>query len=370
MRNALICLIIFASIGASEPSPVSLLERQREIASSFAEIESVMLRMAEMVAVTNPRQSTLLKKAYRESRDRLVAMRLDETTTVLQSRRLAETVAAQQQILDDLVALLRLLESDNRAQQRDAEQKRNRETLKRLDDIIQRQRSLRAQTDRQESTAPLAEPQQQLRTQTESLAESVTETRDTTPQNETPSSASTPPQPLGQASQAMQAAESQLKGEKRSEAVASQNDAVAALQRAKESLEKSLQQLRQEEAIEQLQWLTTRLQTMLRLERLVQSDVNPLAASVTANTSTDDERTWRLKCARIAGDQANVVAEANAAILVLREDGRAQAMTESLTQVANDMVVVRDRLTRGQIDATTQQWIGSVVTALEEMLAA
>lgn len=355
------------------PAIETLAARQREIAERFTQIETILLRMAEVVATSNPRQSALLKKVHRESRDRLLAIRLEETTASLQSRRLAETVAAQQQLLDDLLALVRLLESDNRTQQRAAEAERQRETLRQLEDILQRQRSLRAKTERHPATEPLATEQEELRRRTESLE---TEAARATPSPSPSTQPSTPAPSLAKAQQAMNAAESQLRDAQRSDAIKSQGDAIAALQRAKESLERSLQQTRNEEVIEQLQWLTARLQTMLRLERLVESEVAARKDDDPRTTTSDhervsgDDRAWRVKVARLTSDQGNVLAEARAAILVLREDGRAQAMAESLTQTSSDMELIRDRLAREQLDTTTQGWLGAVVAALEEMLAA
>ena len=58
------------------------------------------------------------------------------------------------------------------------------------------------------------------------------------------------------------------------------------------------------------------------------------------------------------------------ALLILREDGTAQAMVESLLQARFDMTEVKNRLERTALDAVTLHIVDAVIEALQEMLDA
>lgn len=437
------------SVAAAQDAP-TLSGKQQALARRYAQLESVLLRMAEINAQTNPKRSALLKKVLSESKDRLIDMRFDELIEILERHRLNEAVGNQETLERDLTDLLKLLESENRAQRRDEEKEKIAKLIKELDDLIHREKALKGKTSRADDPEGLEPEQKDVRDRADDLADKMAESQEIGPRSrkDVPDSPKTPEKPaadkpktdpgdkrdenkpeddkqgenkppneksddkpdgdtedaeevdksLSPAQQAMQKsmkrmreAEKRLRKAEKDEATEAQEEAIAELQKAKAELEKILRQLREEELMQTLLWLDARIKKMLRAEKAIRDQTENLAKVPAANegpgatdegetgerdAGTDGEnaaesaRSRQVRLSRLAADQVLIMGDADAALIVLREDGTARAMTESLLQARFDMEEVRDRLTRGDTSPATLEVEQAIIDALEEMLEA
>lgn len=392
-----------------------LSERQRSVADRYAQLEQVLLRMSEASATTNPRRALLLKKVLLAGKDKLLALRLDGVVRMLEERRLTESISGQEEIEKDLHELLRLLESENREQRRAAEKEKIKQFLRELEEVIHQEKTLKAKTSQKdkEQLAALEKEQTDIRRRTRSLRDRIEEHenpeastgKDETSDSKdaTPSDSSTPEdgenekksehesdQPVTESPeknadlksdasptvQAMQKALDRMKQAERKLAEAEKNgaleeqeEAIAELQRVKAELEKILRQIREEEMLQTLEKLEARFRRMLRIEQSIRSQTERLAV----DAEKEDEalkRQIQIQASRLGADQQALVVDADDALILLREDGTAQAMVESLLQTRFDMADLVDRLGATRLDSVTLDIEDTVIASLREMLEA
>ena len=391
-----------------------LTDKQRSLASRYAQLEQILLRLAETSATTNPRQATLLNKALLESKDKLIVQRFATLVGELERRQFSNAVTGQTNIEQDLLLLLKLLESVDRDESREREKEAIKEFLKNLEEILQSERILKNQTHQQEvQNLPMLEQEQRdIRMQAQVLRDRLDEHEGNSPQrnNETddPTGSQDGQQQDGQqqdgqqqdgqqqdgqqqdgqqqenqkqqeqtptqramqkALERMKQAEERLKQAEREGAIEEQEEAIAELQRLKEELEKILRQLREEELMQTLERLEARFKRMLQQEQTIRSQTERLINEL-AGEQAPDQRQTKIRGDRLGTDQQAVIEDAEVALLILREDGTAQAMVESLLQARFDMVDAKNRLEQTSLDAITLRIEDVVIEALQEMLNA
>ncbi|MCL2004802.1 MAG: hypothetical protein FWG73_01440 [Planctomycetaceae bacterium] len=353
-RLFLLCLFLAATAHAQE-----LPDKQRSLAGRYAQLEHILLRLAETSTHSNPRQATLLRQVLAESKDKLLVHRFETLVLSLERRQLGDALNSQAEIEQDLLLLLRLLENVNRDESREREKEAVQEFLKDLEEILHGERSLMHQTRQQdEQNLPRLENiQRDIRIETQALQERIAEYEGT----QEPSSAQ---QAMQQALDRMQQAEQQLQQAQRDAALEDQEEAVARLQRVKEELEKILRQLREEELMQTLEKLEARFKRMLQQEQAIRAQTDRLI------DEAPDERQAKIRADRLAIEQQSVIDDAESALLILREDGTAQAMVESLLQARFDMLDVKSRLEQTKLDAVTLHIVDAVIESLQEMLDA
>jgi len=380
-----------------------LTNKQRNLGGRYAQLEQILLRLSETSGSSNPRQAALLKRVLLESKDKLLVRRFETLANILERRQLSDAVNGQMEMEQDLLLLLKLLESENRNERREEEKEKIKEFLKDLEEILQGERTLRNQTQQQETPhlPTLEKNQQQIRHRTEMLRDRIAEQegpdrRQTTDnrQQESQQDNSNKEQPessesqseqseqspqkqesspsqqaMQQALERMKQAEQKLKAAEKAGAIDEQEEAIAQLQRFKEELEKILRQLREEELMQSLEKLEERFKRMLRQEQAVRSQTERLISEL-AGESAPDQRQMKIRADRLGIDQQSVIDDAESALVLLRDDGTAQAMAESLVQARFDMVEVKNRLERTVLDTTTLHIEDAVIDSLQEMLSA
>ena len=72
-----------------------IVDRQLKIATRFRRLEDLLFRMADFESTQNPRRATVLKQAYKESKDRLISKDLDALVELLGKRSLKPAVEGQ-----------------------------------------------------------------------------------------------------------------------------------------------------------------------------------------------------------------------------------------------------------------------------------
>ncbi|MDR1141712.1 MAG: hypothetical protein LBL62_08465, partial [Planctomycetaceae bacterium] len=176
-------------------------------------------------------------------------------------------------------------------------------------------------------------------------------------------------QAIQKALQRMNQAENKLQKAEKNGAVEDQEEAIAELQRAKAELEKILRQLREEELLQTLEKLEARFKRMLRVEQSIRSQTEKTGVDA-KNTEESALRPIQIQASRIGADQQTVIEDADAVLVLLREDGTAQAMVESLLQARFDMTEIKTRLERTELDSVTLDIEDAVINVLQEMLDA
>jgi len=375
-----------------------LTDKQRSLAGRYTQLEQILFRLSETSANSNPRQAALLKKALLESKDKLLIQRFETLVNALERRQFSDAVGGQAAIAQDLLLLLKLLESENRTEQREREKEQIKEYIRELEEILHNERVLKNQTHQQESQnlPTLEKNQRDIRTRTQTLRDRIAEYEGQSPQsdNENESGESSDQEPstnqesetdresatespeqsptqrtMQKVMERMKQAEEKLRQAEKEGALEEQEEAIAELQRLKEELEKILRQLREEELMQTLDKLESRFKRMLQLEQTIRSQTERLVNEIEGE-SAPDQRQMFIRADRLAGEQQSVVDDAEAALLLLREDGTAQAMVESLLQARFDMTEVKNRLERTLVDTVTLHIENAVIDALQEMLEA
>ena len=423
-----VAIVLGTSLQGTVLQAQELPDKQRTLAGRYAQLEQILLRLAETSSSSDPRRATLLNKALHESRDKLLVQRFDTLVNALERRQLTNAIGGQTEIEQDLLELLRLLESADRNERRDAEKEKIKEFLKDIEEILHSERTLRNQTRQQEAQhLPMMEKDQRdIRMRAQALRDRFAEYEGWTPPSENepseysdsseqsqPQSEQNPSQPEHNPSQAeqgqsqegqlqesqpqpqqnqpqqnqpgrepspsrqalqralerMRQAEQRLQQAEKEGAIEEQEEAIAELQRLKEELEKILRQLREEELLQTLEKLEERFKRMLRMEQTIHSQIERLINEL-ERESASDQRQINIRADRLGVDQQAVIEEAESALLILREDGTAQAMVESLLQARFDMTEAKNRLERTALDTVTLHVVDAVIDALKEMLDA
>ena len=395
MINAAACrrctlVVVAAAVwrlaAAAEPPPRSeppaLAAREAELLDRFRDLERSFLRLADLLAATDPRRADALKAAFDRSRDEEVGDRIAAIVAMLEQGQLLKAGASQDEALAEFRGLLALLEAGATEQRAADTAKQVRAYLGRIATLIVKQRELEGTTeaggdprevaDRQRATADEARDlnadvrrfAEQLAGDGHAAAAEKSDAADDEADGEAARSRRTSER-LAAAEQRMRQARERLQEAEAGAARAEQERAVEELESARAELEEILRQMREEEVTRLLVQLETRLRSMLKQERSVTADAERLAA---AAGQADRERL--LEAARLAREQSAITAEAAKAVALLIDDGSAVAMPQALAQVHDDSAQAAARLARGDVGSETLALLGELVVGLEEMLAA
>ena len=88
---------------------------QSRVADKYAKLEQLMLKMAELEGLTNPKRAQLLTRAVEQSKEKLTKTQLDSLVKLLNQKQLKRAVDGQTTVQTDLKALLDLLMSEDRS---------------------------------------------------------------------------------------------------------------------------------------------------------------------------------------------------------------------------------------------------------------
>ena len=171
---------------------------------------------------------------------------------------------------------------------------------------------------------------------------------------------------IAAAEKRMKAAEEQLKKAVKDKAVEEQQKALEELEMAKAELEKILRQLREEEIDRMLTMLEARFRKMLAMQTEVYEGTQRLSKISASNRTREDE----IEAGRLGRRESEIVAEADKALLLMKEDGSAVAFPEAVVQIRTDMQQVSDLLSRADVSELTVALEEDILSSIEEMLEA
>ena len=401
-----------AAPAAAATDADSLARREADLLARYRELERSFLRLADLLAASDPRRAAVLRDAFEQAREAEVGDRLDRIVTLLEEGQLLAAGTSQTTAVEQFRGLLDLLEEAGGDRNRADTKREVRQFLARISKLIARQREIEGSTETEAGDDDsLATRQREAAAAAEELAGDVGEfargiderpgARDTPAaadrdqargegkgegdgkragEGEAGAESAADQEPTGDdeparaertrrrlqaAERRMQEAERRLREAERKEARAEQQRAIEELETARAELEEILRQLREEEVERLLVQLETRVRTMLKAEREIVAAAGKLAASEAMS-----RREVQLEAARLGREQEAVTAEADRALTLVRDDGSAVAIPEALGQVRDDSAQVANRLARGDLTPATLGIAGDIVTGLEELLAA
>jgi hypothetical protein len=404
--------IVWSAAPAADEPP-SLAVREQQLLQQFRDLERSFLRLADLLAGSDPRRATLLRSVFAQAREAEVGDRLDTIVALLEKNQLLKAGSGQSDAIDRMKELLALLEAGDAEKSLASTKEEVRQFIARVSKLIAKQRGLEGATEfGSDGEERLAARQEMLAEETRDLAGDIGgfakrleppepggkeqgdsgqegqgqegqgqegqgqegqgqegqgqegQKQETDDGDDEASRARRTRSRLQAAEQRMREAQERLDDANRREARAEQEKALEELETARAELEEILRQMREEEVERLLVQLETRIRSMLRAERGVLTGTEKLADGDQAG------RERQLEAARLGREQTKIAGEATKALTLVRDDGSAVAIPQALEQIRDDSLQAAARLARGDVGGTTRGVIQDIVTGLEELLAA
>src|SRR5262245_26803795 len=165
-----------APAAASGPTSTDELAlEQSRVADKYAKLEQLLLKMAELEGVTNPKRAQLLTRAVEQSKERLTKTQLESLVKLLNQKQLKRALDGQTVVKTDLKALLELLMSEDRSDRLKSEQQRIKEYIKEVERLIRLEKSVQGQTEGGGDAKKMAQEQGRIAGQTGDLSRKIQE---------------------------------------------------------------------------------------------------------------------------------------------------------------------------------------------------
>lgn len=158
---------------AAVPSGGALASREQEVAQQFRDLEKTFLRLADLLAPSDPRRAALLRSVFAQARDAEVGQRLDTIVELLQKGQLLKAGATQATALEQLRELLTLLESGDSDKRLASAKEEVRQFVGRLSKLIARQRDVQGSTESGAGESQLSDRQAALAEEARGLADEI-----------------------------------------------------------------------------------------------------------------------------------------------------------------------------------------------------
>jgi len=403
------------------PPSAELSIAQARLADRFKRLEEVIGRLAELSAATDPRRAELLRRAIAQSREQDVNVRFEAIVKLLEDERLSAATSDQIELQKELDGLLNLLLKADRDSQLASQRERIRAYLKEVGRLLRLQQGVQGRTEGGDDIPRLQSDQKRVADDTKKLSGTIadneseeasadgnaateSENVDPTPGQPNPGQPtpgepapgqptpgqpasgqpspgqpggepppSPPPQPIDRALERLRAAQQQmeqarekLEQAQRENAVDRQREAIQDLEVAKAELERVLRQLREEEMERLLTQLAARFRRMLEIQIVVRDGTVRIDRVLLAERDHDEE----IESARLSRQEAQLVREADKALLLLREEGSSVAFPETIELMRDDMREVTRLLAAVEVGKNTKDLENDIIAALEETIAA
>jgi len=162
-----------AAAAAGQPVAGELVAREQEIRDQFRDLERTFLRLADLLAASDPRRAALLRTAFEQAREGEVADRLDAIVAMLEKGQLLKAGTSQATAIEKLRELLVVLEAGDTDRRLANTKEEVRQFLARLGKVIARQRDVEGSTEAGGDTGALGERQEAVARDTEALARDI-----------------------------------------------------------------------------------------------------------------------------------------------------------------------------------------------------
>ncbi|MFT5325327.1 MAG: hypothetical protein ACI8P0_003195 [Planctomycetaceae bacterium] len=123
---------------------------QQAVLSRFDRFEKELVQMAEQLRKADPERAELLFRTHSKSQQERVIgqMRIIQELLTGKTPQFGDSIQRQEELVASLVALLDLLQSENRISEIEAERARVKEILKNVNKLIGKEKDVRANTER------------------------------------------------------------------------------------------------------------------------------------------------------------------------------------------------------------------------------
>ena len=158
-----------APISTSE----SLVDREQDLLRQFRDLEKTFLRLADLLATSDPRRSALLRSVFEQARNEELDNRLDTIVTLLAEGQLLKAGNRQSSAIDALKQLLDLLESGDTDRRLANTKEEVKQFLARLSKLISRQRDIEGSTEAGGKEPQLSDRQNTVADETRRLSDDV-----------------------------------------------------------------------------------------------------------------------------------------------------------------------------------------------------
>jgi len=407
---------------------------QARVADRFERLETVLARLAELSAGTDPRRAKVLREAIGRSREQALDERFEAIVSLLEDERLSAATGRQTELQKELDDLLTLLLKADRDRELDSQHKRIKAYLKEVGRLIRLEKGLQARTEGGDDTKRLAEDQKQVGDQTGELGKSISDTERTEtksdgakagekagdtakkpgdaskdgkpsegkpgdsgepspakPSEGQPGQSGKPGQP-GQSGESSPSDQPPQPQEPTDRAAERLKQAQQAMHEAQKQLEESKREgaaEAQREALKQLEQAKAELERVLRQlrEEEMERTLTMLAARfrkmldaqmkiyegtkrVDRVPEAERDHDQEIEAARLSREESLIVREADRALVLLREEGSSMAFPETVSLMRDDMQHVMERLADVKVGTLTQELEQDIIEALEETIAA
>jgi hypothetical protein len=155
--------------GASEELSVE----QARLADRFTRLDTVLGRLAELSASTDPRRAKLLREAIAKSREQDINTRFETIVSLLEDERLSAAAGRQTELRQELDELLELLLKADRDRELESEHRRIKKYLQEVARLIRLQKGINARTEGGDDTPRLAQDQGKVAEETGKLGDDI-----------------------------------------------------------------------------------------------------------------------------------------------------------------------------------------------------
>jgi hypothetical protein len=421
----------YAAMGSvqepAKPAPdnknaaADLAVEQQILARKYQEFEKALMQLAHRLErSTKPEdreRAANIKKAIAYSADQDVKGKFEQLIKTLQTSKdlsIPEIQGAMKNsgmVADDVHAIIQLLMADARDDELKKEKKRIEDLLKALDEVIRKQKVVRAQTEAGKAEkGHLVGDQKKVTEKTGDIGKAMdkakegeakdpsdgkgkgSEAKDPSDgkgkgqgQGDKPGDKPPMPNPGGNqpkqegmpgrkqiqdANDYQKKAEDGLEKNDRDNASKNQDKALKELEEARKKLEEILRQLREEELERLLAALEARCQKMLQMQIEVRDGTVRVFKSIDETDDKKPTRSHEQKALQLSDREQQIVDEASKAIQILEAEGPAVAFHEQFLQVREDMRHVARRLGKADVGTVTQYIEEEIIAVLREMIDA
>lgn len=161
------CLAVTAD--EQPPSGARLRNEQESISGRYARFERVLTQMADILGYEDPERAELLRRAISESREKGIALTLEQIAGDLGRSEFGNAIDKQKTVTTDLRELLKLLQSEDRMSAVERERQRIADLLNDVNNLKARQRAVRARTQNSAAPSSAAPGQQQAQEDAEDI---------------------------------------------------------------------------------------------------------------------------------------------------------------------------------------------------------
>lgn len=362
------------------PAEDELTGRQDAVRARVQQLEGRMLKLARLLAESEPAKAERLREATDQAGTRQIKRRLEHLVQLLRSERFSDAEREQELLLADLEALLKLLTDPlNELEQRRSERQRLQEYRRTVRALMQQQlerlRETRALSETEAPTPAQMRALELRQRELEREASGLEQELQPPPGREQGDPGA---REVGEARMAMQHAADRLGERAPDAAIPRQEAALERLQRALEELDDALRQVRREEIEETLTALEIRFKSMLTREQQVREVVQSLVRVATNDASgegeNDDPQAWghsaRLALADVAEVQQEVAADCRIALRILVDEGSTVIVPALVRQLAEEMTAVAQALSQEDIGLNTRATLDAIIRVLSDIVSA